>query len=267
MVTDRPSRRLHRWSVGLLTMVLVALLAPTAAAQAQVSTGAPAKAVPTPPDTILSDNGVGSVSAADRDFVNKVRLAGLWEIPAGNMAQEMSDDPRIVKIGKSISEQHVELDALARKAAATLRIPIAAEPTPEQQSWLNEMKNASSSTAFDQIYIDRLRAAHGKIFPAIANIRAGTRNDVVRRLAQQTNQFVMTHLTLLESSGLVDYGSLPAAPQPVAPGGAVQVDGPMLTYAKQSSGVPGVSTSVILIVLAVALVAGVVSTMRIFRTR
>jgi predicted outer membrane protein len=244
-------------------MVLVALLAPTAAAQAQ----APAKDVPVPPDTVLSDNGVGSISASDRDFVNKVRLAGLWEIPAGNMAQERSDDPRIVKIGKTIAEQHVELDALTRAAAAKLQIPIAAEPTPEQQSWLDEMKNADSSAAFDQIYIDRLRSAHGKIFPAIANIRAGTRSDVVRRLAQQTNQFVMTHLTLLESSGLVDYGSLPAAPQPAAPGAAVQVDSSMLNYAKNSTGVPGVSTSVILIVLAVALVAGVVSTMRIFRTR
>jgi putative membrane protein len=265
MITDRPSRRLHRWSVGLLALVLASLLAPTGAAQAQAPVKAP-EAVPVPPDTKLSPNGVGSVSAADRDFVTKVRLAGLWEIPAGNMAQEKSDDPRIVQIGKTISAQHVELDKLTRDAAAKLRIPLPNDPNPDQQTWLNEMK-AADSTAFDEVYIDRLRAAHGKIFPAIANIRAGTRSDVVRRLAQETNQFVMTHLTLLESSGLVDYGSLPAAPQPLAPNAAPAVDGRMLAAASGSGGVPGVNTSVILIVLAAALVAGVVSTMRIFRTR
>ena len=66
---------------------------------------------------------------------------------------------------------------------------------------------AANATTFDQIYVDRLRAAHGKIFPAIATIRASTRNDSVRQLAQQANQFVMTHMTLLESSGIVDYGA------------------------------------------------------------
>ncbi len=266
MTANRPSRRLQRWSVGLLAFVLVALLAPTAAAQAQVSAQAPAD-VPIPPQTNLSPDGTGSISAADRDFVTKVRLAGLWEIPAGVMAQERSDDPRIVKIGKSIAEQHVELDKLTREAAAKLQIPLPAEPNADQQIWLNEMKTAENSDAFDQVYIDRLRAAHGKIFPAIANIRAGTRNDIVRRLAQQANQFVMTHLTLLESSGLVDYGELPAPPQPVANKAGPDVDPGMVDVARKTPGVPGVNPNVILIVLAAALIAGVVSTMRIFRTR
>ena len=96
------------------------------------------------------------------------------------------------------------------------------------------MKNAPTPTTFDQIYIDRLRAAHGKIFPAIATIRASTRNDAVRKLAQQANQFVMTHMTLLESSGIVDYGALPTAPPPAAAGkGPVPVDGQMLAAARQ----------------------------------
>ena len=35
------------------------------------------------------------MTAADKDFVIKVRLAGLWEIPAGEMAQDKSKDRRI----------------------------------------------------------------------------------------------------------------------------------------------------------------------------
>ena len=41
----------------------------------------------------------------------------------------------------------------------------------------------------------------------------------------------------------------------------------MIAAASSSGAMPGVNTSVILIVLAAALIAGVVTTMRIFRTR
>jgi hypothetical protein len=130
------------------------------------------------------------------------------------------------------------------------------------------MRAANSST-FDQIYIDRLRAAHGKIFPAIATIRADTRNDSVRKLAQAANQFVMTHMSLLESSNIVDYGSLPTAPAPVVTGtGPVPIDGQMVAAAQTNQGgLPGISTTVVLLVLAAALVAGVLTTMRIVRSR
>jgi len=261
MVAARSSRRLQRWLVGITAMALTFMLAPAAAAKAAGGD------VPIPPDTGLTDKGTGTVTAADKDFVIKVRLAGLWEVPSGNMAQEKSDDPRVVTIGKSIAAQHVVLDKMDRDVAKKLGIELPNKPNSDQQYWLSEMR-AANSTTFDQIFVDRLRAAHGKIFPAIATIRASTRNDSVRKLAQEANQFVLTHITLLESSGIVDYGALPTAPAPVVTGkGPVPVDGQMLAAASSNGGVPGVSTTVILLVLAVALVAGVITTMRIFRAR
>ncbi|MGW4945565.1 hypothetical protein ACWEOZ_28700 [Actinoplanes sp. NPDC004185] len=49
-------------------------------------------------------------------------------------------------------------------------------------------------------------------------MRATTRNDTVRKPAQQANQFVVTHMTLLESSGIVDFAALPTAPDPATAG-------------------------------------------------
>jgi len=256
------SRRLRRWLVGVAAVVLTFLLAPAGAAHAAGGGDIPV------PTQSLSDKGTGPVTAADVDFVIRVRLAGLWELPAGNMAMQKSDDPKIVAIGKAIAAQHVVLDQLDREAAKKLGIQLPNQPNSDQLYWLSEMQNANSTT-FDQIFVDRLRAAHGKIFPAIATIRASTRNDTVRKLAQETNQFVMTHISLLESSGLVDYGALPTAPAPVVTGnGPVPVDGQMLAAASSSgSGIPGMNTTVVLLVLAAALVAGVITTMRIFRSR
>jgi putative membrane protein len=156
------------------------------------------------------------LSAADKDLVVKVRLAGLWEMPAGQMAASKGANPRVREVGSMIGAQHARLDALVTKAAKELDVPLPDEPNADQQKWLGEMR-AASGADFDRIFVDRLRAAHGKIFPAIGLVRSSTRNSVVRQLAQSSNGFVLTHLTLLESTGLVNYESLPTAPAPSAP--------------------------------------------------
>ncbi len=208
---DRMPRWRRRLSGAALLAAALLLLDP------QMARAEPG--VPVPPNGLLTDRGKGEVSDADRDFAVKVRLAGLWEIPAGEMAEEKSDDPRIQSIGRDIAAQHVALDKLVRDAAKKLDIDLPDKPNADQQAWLAEMRDAEGAD-FDRVYIDRLRAAHGKIFPAIATIRASTRNDTVRKLAQRTNQFVMTHMTLLESSGIVDFAALPTAPPPATAGSA-----------------------------------------------
>lgn len=256
------TRLVPRWLVATLALSMAFMVTPAGAAHAE-------PAVPVPPNTGLTDRGTGVVSAADRDFIIKVRLAGLWEVEAGNMTAEKSENETVKKIGAEIALQHTALDELARTAAARLGMSLPNKPNGDQEAWLNEMRTAATPQQFDQFFIDRLRAAHGNIFPAIATIRATTRNDSVRKLAQQTNQFVMTHMTLLESSGIVDYAALPTAPAPkAAPGqGPVPIDNQMLVSATSGENIPGLSNTVILLVLAAALVVGVVTTMRIFRAR
>ena len=57
---------------------------------------------------------------------------------------------------------------------------------------------------FDRIFANLLRASHGKIFATIAEVRAGTQNDLIRRHARQANQTVLDHLEVLEDTGFVD---------------------------------------------------------------
>lgn len=220
--------------------------------------------VPVPPSELITDKGAGAVTAADKDLVVKVRLAGLWEIPAGEMAQEKSDDKRIQQIGRDIAEQHEELDEFAREAAEKLDIDLPNKPNKDQQGWLAEMREAEGED-FDQIYVDRLRAAHGKIFPAIATVRASTRNDTVRKLAQRANQFVATHLTLLETSGIVDFKALPTAPAPNASTGAPAAR----PVANSAVGSPVSTTNLpaLLVVLVGGLLAGGFATNRLTRNR
>jgi putative membrane protein len=232
-----------RWWGPVLAAVLVVLLDPGRAARAEPG-------IPVPPGELQEDTNEGTVSAADRDLVVKVRLAGLWEIPAGEMAVEKSKDKKIQKIGRDIADQHIELDELARAAAKKLKITLPSKPNKDQQGWLAEMRDAADGDEFDRVYIDRLRAAHGKIFPAIATIRTSTRNDTIRKLAQQANQFVMTHLTLLESSGLVAYAELPAAPDPAPAASApAQALDPVAQTRPASVGLPWIVGGLAVILL------------------
>jgi putative membrane protein len=198
-----------------------------------------------------------ALTAADKDLVVKVRLAGLWEIPAGKMAMTKGVAPRVRQIGQMIASQHVRLDALDRAAAKEVAVALPDQPTSEQRRWLDEMTDAKG-TAFDDIFVQRLRAAHGKIFPAIGVVRATTENDTVRKLAQSANAFVLTHLTLLESTGLVRYDELPTVVAPAT--------GPIAAAARRSAN-GGIAVPVIWMILAVALISGAIFTARMVRPR
>ncbi len=153
----------------------------------------------------------GPLSPADRDFLVKVRWAGLWEIPAGRWAQERSQNEKVKIAGQHLEADHAKLDEAVRAEAAALGVLMPNEPNPDQQRWLGEMSNATGAE-FDQIFADRLRAAHGKVFATVAAIRAGTRNDRIRAFATVANEVVMKHMRVLEETGLVDYSALPVPP-------------------------------------------------------
>lgn len=148
----------------------------------------------------------------EKDLLNRVRQAGLWEMPAGDMARVRAETPHVRQVGETLMVDHGRLDVAVRDLAAKYKLTLPDQPTADQQSWLAEMRAATSSSQFERVFANRLRAAHGVIFSVIAGVRAGTRNDEIRAFAATANQVVLRHITLLESTGLVDYNALP---QPV----------------------------------------------------
>ncbi|MER0477917.1 DUF4142 domain-containing protein [Streptomyces sp. Edi2] len=149
----------------------------------------------------------GEVTALDKTFLTKVRQAGLWEMPAGRLAQTHASSEAIKRAGMHLLEGHSKLDQLAREDSDALNVPIPDQATPEQQGWLNQLKNAKGR-AFDQLFVDLLRASHGKIFITIGEVRAATKNTLIRRLATQTNNTVQDHMDVLEDTGLVKDSTL-----------------------------------------------------------
>ncbi|NJP33203.1 DUF4142 domain-containing protein [Micromonospora thermarum] len=211
------------------------------------------------PGTALAAPAGQQLNAADAALLAGVRLAGLWEMPAGQMAAEKGRSPRVREIGAEIAKQHEELDRLTVEAANKLGATIPTDPTPEQKGWLTEMKNARG-TQFDQIFVTRLRVAHGNIFPVIGAVRATTRDPIIRELAEAANTFVNNHMQMLESTGLVRWAELPPAALP-APG----EDGLLAAASANTAPQFGVSSALVWLVFLAALGTGGVATWRMLR--
>ncbi|MER7818540.1 DUF4142 domain-containing protein [Streptomyces sp. NPDC096153] len=185
----------------------------------------------------------GPLSATDRDFLVKVRLAGLWELPAGQQALERAPTQAIKDAGDHLIVGHTDLDQRARDVAAKLGVELPNVPNEQQQGWLREL-SAASGREYEYKFANLLRNAHGKVFSLIAQVRHTTRNTLIRQLASDANQTVLDHITMLENTGMVDFdaianeaaggataspsgppppdGNLPPAPTPVVPPGQTE---------------------------------------------
>ncbi|MDQ0940044.1 DUF4142 domain-containing protein [Streptomyces sp. V1I1] len=170
----------------------------------------------------------GPLSAADRDFVVRVRLAGLWELPAGQQAVGRAPTVAVKVAGEHLVEGHTYLDARVREVAARLNMELPNQPTAQQQGWLKEFTEARGQE-YETKFANILRRAHGKVFSLVADIRNSTRNTLVRELANDANTTVLDHIKVLEATGLVDFDAIadgsaatatasPTGPPPPAPG-------------------------------------------------
>ncbi|WP_309112267.1 DUF4142 domain-containing protein [Saccharothrix sp.] len=174
-----------------------------------------------PASGAITQTPLGPITELDKELLVKVRLAGLWEMPMGEEAQTRAGSQRVKEVGAQLMSDHTFLDERVVRLAGQMGVPIPDEANADQQSWMAEMRSRTGA-AFDESFANRLRAAHGSIFPAIGQIRAVTRNEAIRQFAQVCNQIVLKHMTLLESTNMVTEMGLS---KPVRAGGAAPVQG------------------------------------------
>ncbi|MFI6492525.1 DUF4142 domain-containing protein [Streptomyces sp. NPDC050564] len=180
---------------GALCMTLAALAYPAMLGVQSATTS---------PTRVIANTRYGPLTEADRDFVVKVRAAGLWEHPLGMMAMKRGTTAEMKEAGKHLVVGHSRLDEACRKIAPELGITLPNQASPQQQQFV-ATADGSTGKQFDTTAVNIMRVTHGQIFPVIAKIRASTQNSLVRQLADQANDTVLDHITVLERTGLVNF--------------------------------------------------------------
>ncbi|MBC3194261.1 DUF4142 domain-containing protein [Pseudonocardia sp. C8] len=191
-----------RWSI----LAALAAVAVAALAQSWVS-------VPVAAAQGWTQTRWGPLGPADRDLLEKVRLAGLWEAPTGQQGEQQASSPAVREVARKLGVEHHALDESVRATAAQLGVPLPSRPSDQQIGWMNDL-TARTGTDYDRQFVQLLRGAHGSVLPVITDVRVGTRNELVRRFATEADAYVTRHIGYLESTGLVDYAALPAPPDP-----------------------------------------------------
>ncbi|OUD02376.1 DUF4142 domain-containing protein [Streptomyces swartbergensis] len=180
---------------GALILTLTALAYPSMLGVENAASGQ---------DRIIANTQWGPLTEADRDFVVRVRAAGLWEYPLGQLVLQRGTTPAMKEAGEHLLVGHGRLDAACRKISTDLGITLPNEASPQQQQFVATAEGTSGKE-FDSTAVTIMRVAHGGIFPTVAKIRATTRNSLVRELADQTNDTVLDHISVLEKTGLVNH--------------------------------------------------------------
>ncbi|MDF3145679.1 MULTISPECIES: DUF4142 domain-containing protein [unclassified Streptomyces] len=155
-------------------------------------------------DRVIANTRYGPLTEADRDFVVKVRAAGLWEHPLGLIAMQKGTTAAMKEAGQHLVVGHGRLDETCRKIAPELGITLPNQASPQQQQFV-ATADSKTGKEFDATATAIMRVTHGQIFPVVAKIRANTQNTLVRQLADQANDTVLDHMTVLEKTGLVNF--------------------------------------------------------------
>lgn len=167
------------------------------------STVAPGATAAPPPDQPNPNN----LTASEIEFITKVRMAGLWEAPSGQQAQQRAGSERVKEVGRMIASDHIKLDGLVRSIATKLGVVLPSTPSDEQLGWMKELSGVTGE-AYDRTFANRLRAAHGKVLILVATVRSTTTNADIRQFAEVAVDVVMSHMRFLESTGFVDFNAL-----------------------------------------------------------
>ncbi|BCJ61087.1 DUF4142 domain-containing protein [Micromonospora endophytica] len=187
--------------LGLLAALVLVGIAPAGAAQA-----------------------AAQPSEQDTQYLQAIHQVNLYEVQAGELAQKKAQNQQVKDLAQMIVTDHQELDKSVKDLAGQLNVQLPKEPTPDQRTALDQLKNANGEE-FDRLWVIQGLAGHLQAIQATqTEISQGTETQVVQ-LAQTALPVLQAHydalVQLAEQLGIpVPEASASGTPSPggTAPG-------------------------------------------------
>ncbi|MBQ1044974.1 MULTISPECIES: DUF4142 domain-containing protein [unclassified Micromonospora] len=159
--------------LGLMAALVVVGLAPAAAAQA-----------------------AAQPSTQDTQYLQAVHQVNLFEITAGNLAQQKGQNQQVKDLGKMFVTDHTQLDQTVQSTAQQLNVQLPADPTTDQQKVLDKLNNLNGAE-FDKAWVTAQLAGHVQAIQATqTEISQGSEQSVVQ-IAQDALPVLQAHYDAL----------------------------------------------------------------------
>lgn len=155
--------------LGLLAALVLVGLAPAAAVQA-----------------------AAQPSTQDTQYLQAVHQSNLFEIRAGDLAEEKGQNQEVKRLGQMFKTDHTQLDQTVRQTASQLGVQLPDEPTADQRQVLDQLRNASGEE-FDRQWVTAQLNAHVQAIQATqTEISQGQEQSVIQ-LAQNALPVLQAH--------------------------------------------------------------------------
>ena len=159
--------------LGLMAALVVVGLAPAAASQA-----------------------AAQPSTQDTQYLQAVHQVNLFEITAGNLAQQKGQNQQVKDLGKMFVTDHTQLDQTVQSTAQQLNVQLPADPTADQQKVLDKLNNLNGAE-FDKAWVTAQLAGHVQAIQATqTEISQGSEQSVVQ-IAQDALPVLQAHYDAL----------------------------------------------------------------------
>ncbi|MFC4021226.1 DUF4142 domain-containing protein [Micromonospora sp. GCM10011542] len=174
-------------------------------------------------------------SSQDTQYLQAIHQVNLFEITAGDLAQQKAQNQGVKDLGAMFKTDHTQLDQTVQQIASQLNVELPNEPSADQQAVIERLNNASGAE-FDREWVTSELAGHVQAIQATqTEISQGSEQSVVQ-LAQNALPTLQAHydelVRLANQLGIpVPQASASGTPNPgggssTAPGGPTQSPAP-----------------------------------------
>lgn len=139
-------------------------------------------------------------TAGDRAFVLEAGLGGHFEVAAGRLAMEKSQDAGVKRVAQTIVQDHEQANAKLMPIAQKLQVEVPMGLTSMKQHKLNLLKSLDSRE-FDQAYLACMDEAHAHDVHAFRNKSQLAKSPEVKQFAAQTLPKLQEHHQLIRQTG------------------------------------------------------------------
>jgi putative membrane protein len=187
-----------------LTLAGCAIAALSIAACDQRETGAASDQQNQAANTV-QDEAAGVVGAAAgpaaattvEGFVTNAAIGGLYEVEAGRIAAQRSQNPRIKALGEAMVTDHTKAGEALKPIAAELSIRVPTVLDERHRGLIDNLRGATDQD-FDRVYLQQQEAAHNETALLLSTYGELGNNTALKAWAAQTLPVVEGHKRMID---------------------------------------------------------------------
>lgn len=186
----------------LFAAVLAAVSLPAAAALSQGTQGQgqspPGQA---PQRGVGAETKGAALAKHDREFVDEAALGGLFEVKAGQLAQQKAQADDVKKFGQRMIDDHTAVNSRLQKLAQQKGLSLPQTIDKKHQDKLNELSKKTGAD-FDKSYLDDMVDDHKKDVDAFDKASRDAKDSDIKEFSTSTLPTLRDHLK--EAQGMKD---------------------------------------------------------------